>query len=128
MKKILITGGTGSLGQKLVEILSLQNKFDIYFTYSGSKKEAQILSEKYQAHSLQVTGLDISLIPKNFDIVVNAVGFGAFGGLTHTVDDQLMKQAFEVNLMLPFKIAKLVLPYMMKKIGVGLLTSLQFWA
>ncbi len=115
MKKVLITGGTGALGQKLVEILSLQHKFDIYFTYNSSKKTAEILSEKYDAHSLQITGLDISLIPEDFDIVVNAVGFGAFGGLTHTVDEQLMKQAFEVNLMLPFKITKLVLPHMMKK-------------
>jgi len=115
MKKILITGGTGALGQKLIEILSLQNKYEIYFTYNTSKKEVENLNKKYRAHPIQVSGLKIGKVPKNFDIVINAVGIGAFGGLTHTVDDKLMQKAFEINTMLPFKISKLVLPYMMKQ-------------
>jgi len=115
MKKILITGGTGTLGQKLVEVISLQNQYDISFTYNTSKKVAKALSEKYHIHSIQVIDSDISNVPKNFDIVVNAAGVGAFGGLTHAVNDELMRKAFEVNLMLPFKISKLVLPYMMKQ-------------
>ena len=115
MKKILITGGTGALGQKLVESLFLRKQYDIYFTYNSSKKIAQTLSKKYQAKAIQITDSRISNLPKNFDIVINAAGVGSFGGLTHTVKDELMRQAFEVNLMLPFKISKLVLPYMMKQ-------------
>lgn len=115
MKKILIAGGTGALGEKLVEILSVQNKYDIYFTYKDSKKEAETLCKKYHARAIQVVDSDIKNLSKDFDIVVNTAGIGAFGGLTHTVNDKLMRKAFEVNLMLPFKISKLVLPHMMKK-------------
>lgn len=115
MKKVLITGGTGALGKKLLEVLSSKNQYDIYFTFNNSKKEAKVLSEKYHAHSIHVAGSDISRVFKNFDIVINAAGLGAFSGLTHSVNDELMRKAFEVNLMLPFKLSKLVLPYMMKK-------------
>ena len=115
MKKLLITGGTGVLGQKLVETLSLQKRYEIFFTYNGSKKIAKDLSEKFHVKSIQVTDADISNVPRKIDIVVNAAGVGAFGGLTHTVSDLLMHKAFEVNLMLPFKISKLVLPHMMKQ-------------
>lgn len=115
MKKVLITGGTGALGQELIKNLSSQNKYDIYFTYAHSSKEANKIAKKFNSKSIQAIDSDISNIPNNFDIVINNAGYGAFGDLTHTVDDKLMREAFEINLMLPFKIIKLVLPYMMKQ-------------
>ncbi|MDD4995015.1 MAG: SDR family NAD(P)-dependent oxidoreductase [Patescibacteria group bacterium] len=115
MKKILITGGTGALGKELLEILSLKKRYEISFTYNSSKKEAGALGKKFSARPIQVVDLDIRKVPKNFDIVINAVGVGSFGGATHTVKDEMMRKAFEVNLMLPFKISKLVLPHMMKQ-------------
>lgn len=115
MKKILITGGTGFLGQELIKSLSSQNKYDIYFTYSKSKKEAEILIKKFNIKAIQVIDSDINKVPKDFDIIINNAGFPGFGELTHTVSDQLMREAFEVNVMLPFKLSKLVLPYMVEK-------------
>jgi len=115
MKKVLITGGTGAVGQELIKILSSQNKYDIYFTYAHSLKEANKIAKKFNSKPIQVIDSDISNIPNNFDIVINNAGYGAFGDLTHTVDDKLMREAFEINLMLPFKIIKLVLPYMVKQ-------------
>jgi NAD(P)-dependent dehydrogenase (short-subunit alcohol dehydrogenase family) len=115
MKKILIIGGTGALGQKLIEILSLKKLYEISFTYNSSAKAAKALNKKYQANPIQVIDSDINHVPRNFDIVINAAGVGSFGELTHTVKDELMRKAFEVNLMLPFKISKIVLPHMMKQ-------------
>jgi NAD(P)-dependent dehydrogenase (short-subunit alcohol dehydrogenase family) len=115
MKKVLITGGTGAIGQELVKTLSVQNKYDIYFTYAHSLKEANKIAKKFNSKPIQVIDSDISNLPNNFDIIINNAGYGAFGDLTHTVDDKLMREAFEINLMLPFKIIKLVLPHMMEQ-------------
>lgn len=115
MKKVLITGGTGAIGQEIIKVLSSQNKYDISFTYTHSKKEANLLAKRYKIKAIYIKDSNIKKLPNNFDVVINNAGIGAFGDLTHTVDDKLMKQAFEINLMLPFKIIKLVLPHMMKQ-------------
>lgn len=114
MKKVLITGGTGALGREIIKILSSQKQYEIFFTFAKSVEKAQKLEKEFNAKSIKVLDSDISKLPNNFDIVINNVGFGGFGGLTDAVNDEILRKAFEINVMLPFKICKKVLPHMTK--------------
>lgn len=47
MKKlVIITGGTGDLGQSIIDKF-YENNYRIYFTYFGNEKKARLIEEKY---------------------------------------------------------------------------------
>ena len=66
------------------------------------------------AQAVKVIDADIRALPDDFDVLVNNAGVGAFCDVIHTVEG-IMRRAFEVNVMLPFKTIKLVLPHMMAR-------------
>jgi NAD(P)-dependent dehydrogenase (short-subunit alcohol dehydrogenase family) len=113
-KKVLITGGTGSVGQALIESFSL-HKYDVYFQFNQSVKIATMLQKKFGAKKVQIDFFNKFKLPNiNFDILINNAGINISDKLTHKVSDEDWKKTLLINLEVPFKIIKNYLPYMIK--------------
>jgi 3-hydroxybutyrate dehydrogenase len=113
-KKVLITGGTGSVGQSLIEIFR-RKCYDVYFQYKSDIQTANKVTQKYQAKGLQIDFLsDYTLPDINFDIIVNNLGINISDSLAHKVSDEDWKTTIFLNLEIPFQIVKKYLPYMIK--------------
>lgn len=111
MKKVLITGGTGSLGQAMIDTFT--GKFEIEFTYNKNEKLAESLAKKYKAKAIKLN--DVDDLSDDYDIVINSAGI--INSITKTENVKLedWNKEIEVNLTLPFRIIKKVLPYMKSK-------------
>ena len=115
MKKIFITGGTGAIGNALVAEFIKNPDYEVWFSYHNNKSKADEIAAKFNARSIQIKDNDVSKVPGDFDILVNNAGIIIFDDITETVSDDNMRDTLEVNLMLPFRLSKLVLPHMKNK-------------
>lgn len=110
--KILITGGTGSLGSELVRQFSKNKNLSIVFTYYNNIDKASKLSKEYKATAICLKdGFDID---SNFDIIINNAGIVNSLEYFENVDIEKWNETLDINLTLPFKIIKMNLPYMKK--------------
>lgn len=111
MKNILITGGTGSVGQALIETFYNTNEYSITFSYNSNFERAKSISEKYHCKFIKID----SISNFNFDVVINCAGINISNGLTHEVDINDWNRTLDINLTLPFDICRKALPYMISK-------------
>src|SRR3989344_7140161 len=110
MKKVLITGGTGSLGQALIKNFAEKKEYKIEFTYYNNDKVAMQISKKYKAKAIKLNQIDN--IPNDYDIVINSAGvINAFTN-TENVNLKDWNEAMNINLTMPFLITKKILPHM----------------
>jgi dTDP-4-dehydrorhamnose reductase len=94
--KLLVLGGTGMLGQAVVNLLKDSDEFEVYFT---SRKQAQGI----YADQLVPDTLD-KILEHNPDWIINCVGV-----IKPYIDDSDLKSrsnAHEVNTVFPFKLSK----------------------
>jgi 3-hydroxybutyrate dehydrogenase len=113
-RKVLITGGTGSVGRALVEAFTVEHQ--VSFQYFEDESTARRLSKKFKAKRIQVDfSRDFILPESHFDIVVNNAGINISDVPTHKVTDHDWTLTLQVNLTAPFHIARQVLPFMIKK-------------
>jgi len=113
MKKVLITGGTGSLGQALIKNFAEKKEYKIEFTYYNNDKVAMQISKKYKAKAIKLNQIDN--IPNDYDIVINSAGvINAFTN-TENVNLKDWNEAMNINLTMPFLITKKILPHMKKQ-------------
>jgi NAD(P)-dependent dehydrogenase (short-subunit alcohol dehydrogenase family) len=113
-KKVFITGGTGSVGQCLIEAFS-KDCYDVYFQYNSNIQTANTIIQKYQAKGIQINFLNDYVLPDiDFDIIVNNLGVNISDTLTHLVSNESWKTTIFLNLEIPFQIIKKYLFYMMK--------------
>jgi len=115
-KKILITGGTGSVGQSLIEAFCTEKEnYDVHFQYNRDNQTANEISQKFKAKGIQINFLNEFVLPDiDFDIIVNNLGVNTSDSLTHEVSNESWKNTILLNLEIPFQIAKKYLPYMIK--------------
>lgn len=114
-RRILITGGTGSVGQALVEMFSA-NGDTVTFQYNSNRAVADELEGSFGASALQIDlSKDFELPGNDFDVVVNNAGINITDVATHEVTLEDWNHTLMVNLTAPFRIAKLCLPFMMQK-------------
>lgn len=106
--KMLITGGTGSLGEALVK--EFHNDYDVTFTYHHNLKKAGQLSDDYNVHYLNTSELET--MQYEFDIIINNAGIDINPKITEQFSEDDFKKILDVNVILPFKIIKKNLPYM----------------
>jgi NAD(P)-dependent dehydrogenase (short-subunit alcohol dehydrogenase family) len=112
--KVLITGGTGSVGQSLVEIFSL-NGYDVSFQYCGNDDKATELMSKYRVKSIKMDfKKEFYFESTNYDIFINNAAINISEALTHEVNIGNWDDTMLINVTVPFKICQLVLPYMLK--------------
>lgn len=102
--KVLITGGTGSLGQELVKKCCENVNASIFFTYYNNNEKAHELSEKYGAKTICLkNGFEID---SDFDIIINNAAIINSLEYFENVDINNWNETLEINLTLPFKIIK----------------------
>lgn len=111
--KVLITGGTGSLGQVLIDEFAKNKGYEITFTYYNNKKRAEEISEKYNVLSVYLDNVD--KISNDFDIIINNVGIINSLELCENVDADKWNETLRVNLTMPFEIIKKSLANMKTK-------------
>ena len=114
-KKILITGGTGTVGSSLIE--SFFNKgYSVYFQFSSNDTKAKELEIAYGAKSFKIDFKQSFELPDiNFDVIVNNTGINISDVLTHEVTESIWQETLNVNLTAPFKVCKFYLPKMIEK-------------
>lgn len=114
-RHVLITGGTGSVGRALVEAFS-GNGDSVMFQYHGNRVIAEELQTRFGAEAIQVDfSRDFSLPRNDFDIVINNAGINITDSVTHEVTLDDWNRTLTLNITVPFLIAQLYLPSMMRK-------------
>lgn len=112
--KILITGGTGTLGQALIEEFSKVNDdYNIFFTFHNNVDKATILSKRYAIQSVNLA--DYEGIDNDFDVIVNNAAIVNSLERCEDIDINNWNETLRVNLTLPFIIIKKNLPHMREK-------------
>jgi 3-oxoacyl-[acyl-carrier protein] reductase len=76
-KKAVITGGTGTIGQALVEVIS--KRYDVVFTYLSNKNKALELEHMFPAKGYRCDITDINVakrlaVKHNCDLLINNAG------------------------------------------------------
>ena len=76
-KTAVITGGTGTIGQAMVEIIS--KRYDVVFTYLSNKNKATELEHMYNAKAYRCDITDINVAKRlaakhNCDLLINNAG------------------------------------------------------
>lgn len=113
--KILITGGTGTLGEALLkEFCDKENK--IIFTYNSNKEKAIEFGGKYNAMAIHTN--DLKNINYDFDIIINNAGISGDVMELSKLKTESWNEVFDVNVTLPFDIIKRNIEYMKNK-GYG---------
>lgn len=110
MKKVLITGGTGSVGMKLVELFSADIQYEVEFTYYRNHLRAMEMEKKFHAHALRMESHED--VGTDYDIVINNAAI--LNSLTSCENISLenWEESLRVNVTLPFMIIKKNLVHM----------------
>jgi 3-hydroxybutyrate dehydrogenase len=111
--KVLITGGTGSVGTELVKRFSTQDGYDLTFTYYSNRQKADSLAKQFSCKAIKVDD-----IGNDFDIIVNNAGIVNSLVSCENVTLENWEETLKVNLTLPFIIIKKNLAHM-KECGWG---------
>jgi 3-hydroxybutyrate dehydrogenase len=119
LRKVFITGGTGSIGKELVQRFC-QNNYDVYFQYFESDIQAESLSRKTGACANQIDfSSELFQLPDvEFDILINNAGINISRQITHLVTPKEFNKTLSINLKAPFRILSNYLPGMLNN-GFG---------
>ena len=105
--KVLVTGGTGSVGTELVRLFSQKKNNNITFSYYTNKEKAASLAKEYSCNAVLIED-----IGKDYDIIINNAGIVNSLVRCEDINIEHWEETIRVNLTLPFKIIKSNLPYM----------------
>lgn len=72
LKKILITGVSGFIGQNFLEYIKKKNIFKIYAIYNSTKPHKKFKGIQYLSHNL--TKKNFKKLPRNIDCIVHLAG------------------------------------------------------
>lgn len=111
-RKVLITGGTGSVGQRLIEAFVTEN-YEVVFTYNTNKAAARGLTKQYGCRSVKL-GLAGGRLHevKKCDVLVNNAAVNISDDSCEDVSIETWNQTIAVNLTVPFLLCKQFLPGM----------------
>jgi 3-hydroxybutyrate dehydrogenase len=113
-RKVLITGGTGSVGKALVEAFAA-TRASVWFQYCNDAATAKKLQADFGANPIQLNFTKSFILPAiDFDIVVNNAGINISDVPAHEVTVDAWNQTLQVNLTAPFQLLKQCLPSMVR--------------
>jgi 3-hydroxybutyrate dehydrogenase len=114
-RKVLVTGGTGSIGHEIVALFS-RNGGNVVFQYDTNDAEAKLLEGTYGARGIRLDFLrdDLTTVTCEYDILVNCAGINISKVLTDAVSQDEWDSTIRVNLTTPFILTKKCLPFMMR--------------
>ena len=114
-RSVLITGGTGSVGQALVRGFT-STGYRVVFQFCHDKSMATRLKKECNAEPLQLDFEQHFVLPEsNYDVVVNNAGINISDVPTDEVTLEDWTRTLQVNLTVPFLIIRQCLPSMKKQ-------------
>lgn len=108
--RVLITGGTGSVGTELVRRFSSNEKNDVTFTFNKNNRKANALAKQFQCKATKIED-----IHNDYDIIVNNAAIVNSLVACEEVELETWEETLKVNLTLPFLVIKKNLPHMREK-------------
>lgn len=117
LKKVLITGGTGSLGRNMIETF-YNAGYSVAFQYYSNEDMARELQIKFPSIvAIKVNfeePFDVNLFG-DFDILINNAAYCNPEMITEFIDDDVWKRVISVNLTAPFVLSRYALPRMAER-------------
>ncbi|MCL1789725.1 MAG: SDR family oxidoreductase [Oscillospiraceae bacterium] len=116
-KTAVITGGTGTIGQALVEIIS--KRYDVVFTYLSNKNKASELEHLYSAKAYRCDITDINVAKRiamkhDCDLLINNAGISQIKLFTDLTELDWYKM-MDVHLTGSFYFTQAFIPGMVKR-------------
>ena len=112
-KRVLVTGGTGSLGERLVRGFADAGN-DVTFLYCNSEGRARVLVEATGATAVRCDLLhDVDLADTAVDVLVNNAAINVGSKLAGDLSLDVWECTIGVNLTAPFRLIQQCLPHMM---------------
>ena len=105
---VLITGGTGSIGEEIVKIFSGNVAFNIDFTYHDNRSKALLIEDSF-SNCHAITNGEIG---NAYDVIVNNAGIINSLQPCEDITQDDWDNTLRINLTLPFQIIKRNLPYL----------------
>lgn len=114
-RTVLITGGTGSVGESLVERFA-KGGHRIFFLYHGAEARARALAERFEARAIQGDlSVPMDLGNRRIDILVNNAAINETTALAGDLRLGDWNRAIAINLTAPFLLIQQCLPHMMRE-------------
>ena len=114
-RTVLVTGGTGSVGEDLV-VGFAKAGYAVTFLYSRSTERARELTRNAGATAVQVDLMrSTDLADKEIDILINNAAINDSSQCTRDLPLDAWNRAIAVNLTAPFRLIQQCLPYMMNR-------------
>lgn len=106
--KILVTGGTGSVGEELIKKFAKQyGGQSLVFTYYRNNSKAMELTQQYGCQAIKVDD-----IASDYDIIINNIGIVNSLVPCDSIRLEDWEETLKINLTLPFMIIKKNLGHM----------------
>jgi 3-hydroxybutyrate dehydrogenase len=113
--RVLVTGGTGTLGQALVTAFAKAG-YRTVFQYHRNRPAADRLATEYAATGYQIDFSQPFEPPAgDFDVLINNAGINESDEVTHQVDPSVWTKMLHLNVTVPFLLCRAVLPGMMRR-------------
>jgi 3-hydroxybutyrate dehydrogenase len=128
--KVLVTGGTGTLGEAVV-VAFAKAGHQIFFQYRRNEETAARLSDTFGATAFQMDFSGAVVLPStDFDVLVNCAGINVSEEQSHAVDPAAWDHMLRVNVTVPFLLAQAIVPGMLGRgwgrvINIGSIYSLR---
>jgi 3-hydroxybutyrate dehydrogenase len=112
VRTVLITGGTGVIGQQLVRTFC-ENGYDVTFQFKNSVDAARNLEKQYAICGLQMDfTVTTELRHGMYDVLINNAGINLTVATVHEYPLDAWQATLQVNVTAPFLLAQQCLPHM----------------
>lgn len=131
MKKALVTGGAGGIGQAVCRRLAEDGYF-VYVNYSKSREKAEKIAEEICGQAVGFDVSDISAVRKisedikNIDLLVNNAGISEIN-LFDKISDEKADEIFRVNLMGTLNCSRVFLTEMIRRKSGCIINISSMW-
>ena len=114
-KTVLITGGTGSVGECLVAAFAGEG-YRVFFVYCRSEARAEAIAKKFGATPIQADiSQPINLANRDVDILINNAAINETSELTADLPVRDWERMIAVNLTAPFLLIQQCIPHMRER-------------
>ena len=131
MKKALVTGGSGGIGEAVCEVLADEGYY-VYIGYSSSREKAEILAEKIGGEPLKIDVSDSESINSavgiagEIDLLVNNAGISEIDLFT-SISAEKSSRIMAVNLVGAMVLTRKILPAMINRKSGCIINISSMW-
>lgn len=131
MKKALVTGGSGGIGEAVCEVLANEGYY-VYIGYSSSREKAEILAEKIGGEHLKIDVSDSESINSavgiagEIDLLVNNAGISEIDLFT-SISAEKSSRIMAVNLVGAMELTRKILPAMINRKSGCIINISSMW-